>query len=132
MRDLVASELVLGVHDVADGGLGLALAEMAVASGVGFRVAPAEGEPAEGDPPWPATPGCSARRPAASCWRSTRPRPARCSAGWPHTSVPGRVIGTAGGDRLVVEGVVDVALADAVAAWRGRLPDLLGHGTAQG
>jgi hypothetical protein len=49
-----------------------------------------------------------------------------------HTTVPGRVIGTAGGDRLVVEGVVDVTLADAVAAWRGRLPDLLGHGTAQG
>src|SRR5439155_2678095 len=35
---LVAAALVAGVHDVADGGLGLTLAEMAVGSGVGFRV----------------------------------------------------------------------------------------------
>ena len=35
---LVADGLLAGVHDVADGGLGLALAEMAVVSGVGFSV----------------------------------------------------------------------------------------------
>jgi phosphoribosylformylglycinamidine synthase subunit PurL len=41
-------------------------------------------------------------------------------------------VGDAGGDRLTVEGQVDVPLADAVAAWKGRLPELLGHGTTQG
>jgi hypothetical protein len=46
--------------------------------------------------------------------------------------VHGTVIGEAGGDRLTVEGVLDLPLADAVSAWRGRLPDLLGHGTTQG
>ena len=38
MRDLVDDGLVDGVHDVSDGGLGLALAEMAVRSGTGFDV----------------------------------------------------------------------------------------------
>jgi hypothetical protein len=33
-----------------------------------------------------------------------------------------RALGTAGGDRLVVRGLLDVAVADAVAAWRGDLP----------
>ena len=31
-------------------------------------------------------------------------------------------LGTAGGDRLRVRGLVDVALADAVGAWTGALP----------
>jgi phosphoribosylformylglycinamidine synthase len=123
VRGLVDDGLVLGVHDAADGGVGLALAEMAVASGVGFRVAP----PAGADPRWlfaeapgrfvlsidPAAVGEVQRRQGAA-------------------GVHGTVIGEAGGDRLTVEGVVDLALADAVSAWRGRLPELLGHGTTQG
>ena len=36
-----------------------------------------------------------------------------------------RALGTAGGDRLVVRGLVDLALADAVAAWTGDLPGKL-------
>ena len=36
------------------------------------------------------------------------------------------------GDRLVVEGVLDVPLSEVVASWEGRLPEALGHGTAQG
>ena len=34
----MSSGLVAGVHDLSEGGLGVALAEMAVRSGVGFRV----------------------------------------------------------------------------------------------
>jgi len=36
-----------------------------------------------------------------------------------------RVLGTAGGDRIVVDDLVDLDLAVATGAWRGRLPDLL-------
>jgi phosphoribosylformylglycinamidine synthase len=36
-----------------------------------------------------------------------------------------RVLGTAGGDRLVVDGLVDLDLAAATTAWRDRLPSLL-------
>ena len=43
VRELVADGLVAGVHDVADGGLGVALAEMAVRSGVGAHVAGVDG-----------------------------------------------------------------------------------------
>jgi phosphoribosylformylglycinamidine synthase len=38
VRDLVDDGVLAGVHDIADGGLGLALAEMAVRSGVGLEV----------------------------------------------------------------------------------------------
>jgi hypothetical protein len=41
-------------------------------------------------------------------------------------------IGLATGDRLVVKGLVDVALSEARAAWRDRLPAALGAGTTQG
>jgi hypothetical protein len=34
-------------------------------------------------------------------------------------------LGAAGGDRLVVDGLVEVALADAVSAWRLALPSAL-------
>ncbi|HEY5887750.1 MAG TPA: hypothetical protein VIT24_08500, partial [Acidimicrobiales bacterium] len=40
-------------------------------------------------------------------------------------AVPARGLGSAGGDRLVVTGVVDLSLAEATATWRDRLPDAL-------
>ncbi|HEX8804000.1 MAG TPA: phosphoribosylformylglycinamidine synthase subunit PurL, partial [Acidimicrobiales bacterium] len=43
VRALVADALVLAAHDTADGGVGPALAEMAVAGGVGARVEPPPG-----------------------------------------------------------------------------------------
>jgi len=36
-----------------------------------------------------------------------------------------RVLGSAGGDRVVVEGLVDRTVAELTAAWRDRLPSLL-------
>ena len=43
VRGLVADDVVAGVHDVSDGGIGVTLAEMAVRSGVGFVVAGIDG-----------------------------------------------------------------------------------------
>ncbi|MDX6325224.1 MAG: phosphoribosylformylglycinamidine synthase subunit PurL, partial [Nocardioidaceae bacterium] len=43
VRSLVGEAAASGVHDVASGGLGLTLAEMAVRSGVGFRVSGVDG-----------------------------------------------------------------------------------------
>ena len=69
-------------------------------------------------------------------WRSTRPRLGELQRRAAVAGVPAADVGEAGGDRLVVTGAgptaVDVAVADATAAWRGRLPELLGHGTTQG
>jgi hypothetical protein len=41
--------------------------------------------------------------------------------------VPARLLGTAGGDRVVVEGLLDVPVAVAVEAWRAALPGALGE-----
>ena len=35
------------------------------------------------------------------------------------------MLGAAGGDRIVVEGLVDLDLAEASSTWRSRLPDAL-------
>jgi phosphoribosylformylglycinamidine synthase subunit PurL len=128
VRDLVADGLLLGVHDTADGGLGVALAEMAASSGVGATVRVPDGADHRwllGETPGrfvlsvdPAAVGEVHRRHVAA-------------------DVPAALVGDAGGDRLVIEGLagganVDVPVSDVVAAWRGRLPDLLGHGTTQG
>jgi phosphoribosylformylglycinamidine synthase len=130
VRDLVASELALGVHDVGEGGLGLALAEMAVASGVGFRVAPPEGTTAPGHA-W-----LFGESPGRFVLAIDRAAVGEVHRRHVKVGVRARVLGDAGGDRMVVDGLLDglldVPLAEATAAWRGRLPDLLGHGTTQG
>jgi phosphoribosylformylglycinamidine synthase len=36
--------------------------------------------------------------------------------------IPAKELGSGGGTRLVVEGLFDVSVADAVTAWRGALP----------
>ena len=123
-RGLVADGLALGVHDAADGGLGLALAEMAVRSGVGFVARAPAGAHSHrwlfGESPGRFV---LAVDPAALGEVQRRSRRAGEDA---------VVVGDAGGDRIAVEGMLDVALADGVAAWRGHLPELLGHGTTQG
>jgi phosphoribosylformylglycinamidine synthase len=119
VRRLVADGLAAGVHDCSDGGLGLALAEMAVRSGVGFRVAGVDGHLAVFAESPSAAVVCAEPAAAQAVFR------AAAEAG-----VPSAFLGGSGGDRLVVDGVLDVALADAVAAWRRRLPDALG--AAQG
>jgi phosphoribosylformylglycinamidine synthase len=128
VRDLVADGLVMGVHDTADGGFAVALAEMVAASGVGATVRVPEGADHRwlfGESPSrfvlsvdPAAIGEVHRRHVAA-------------------DVPATLLGEAGGDRLAIEGLagganVDLAVADVIAAWQGRLPNLLGHGTTQG
>ena len=126
VRDLVADGLVLAVHDTADG-LGPALAEMAVAGEVGARVA--------------APPDATARwlfgeTPSRFLAAVDPPALAELRRRATAAGVPVATLGEAGGDRLLVDGppavAVDLPLTDVVAAWRGRLPALLGQGTTQG
>jgi phosphoribosylformylglycinamidine (FGAM) synthase-like enzyme len=114
VRGLAVDGLPAGIHDVSDGGLGVCLAEMAVRSGVGFSVA---GVPTH-----------------AELFSESPSRVVVCVAGGVHevleraraADVPAAVLGRAGGDRLVVDGLVDVALDDAVGAWRGAIPAAVG------
>jgi len=123
VRGLVAEGRLQGVRDGSDGGVGLALAEMAVASGVGVEAQPPEGA----DHRW-----LFAESPSqfVLCVDAAElgTVEARCEA----AGVSVTVLGKAGGSRLSIGRLVDVALTDAVATWRGRLPQALAQGTTQG
>jgi phosphoribosylformylglycinamidine synthase len=104
--------VVSGIHDVSGGGLGVALAELAVRSGIGLQVAGI----ADHHELFTEAPSrvvvCTTRR------NELISRAAEAGVGF-------RVLGTAGGRRLVVDGLVDVGVDEVTDAWRGRLPSLL-------
>jgi len=121
VRGLVNDGLVAGAHDVSSGGLAVALAEMAVRSGIGFHAARVADHRALF--------GESAGRVVVCVAPDDGPEViARCDA----AGVPTTRIGVASGNRLIVKGILDVDLDDAADAWRGRLPDALGAGSTQG
>ena len=118
VRELVSERTVGGVHDCSDGGVAVALAEMAFASGIGFTVAPESGVP-----------------PAAWCFSESANRVVVSvdARPLPHVlrrandaGVPVVDLGAAGGDRLIVEGAFDVALDEAAQVWRDAIPAALG------
>ncbi|MDA8075505.1 MAG: AIR synthase related protein, partial [Actinomycetota bacterium] len=104
--------LLDGVHDVSGGGLAVALAEMAVAGGVGVEVRGIEGH-AELFTELP------------SRVLVTTGRPDELLARAHAAGVPAEVLGTAGGDRLVVSGpastLVDLSMAELSEAMAGSL-----------
>ncbi len=104
--------LFSGVHDVSGGGLGVALAEMAVRSGTGFEVSGVDGHA-----------GLFGEAPSVVVVCTDHPDEVATLAG--SAGIDVRVLGRAGGDRIVVDGLVDVTVAEATAAWRDRLPSHL-------
>jgi phosphoribosylformylglycinamidine synthase len=123
VRSLVVDDVVAGVHDAADGGLGLTLAEMAVQSGIGVSVQP----PAGADHRW-----LFAESPSRFVVAADRARVESITSRCAGAGVPVATLGQAGGDRITIGDLVDVPLAVAIDAWKGRLPELLGQGTTQG
>jgi phosphoribosylformylglycinamidine synthase len=118
VADLVRDRAVRGLHDVSDGGLAVALAEMAIAGGVGFRVDLA-------------VPGCTAAEacfaePASVVVVAVDPeRSAEVCGRAAAVGVAARAIGEATGDRLLAIDAFDVALADAAHVWRAAIPNLM-------
>jgi phosphoribosylformylglycinamidine synthase len=115
VRSLVADGTIAGVHDVAEGGLALALAESALAGGVGAIVTGVDGHAALFAE--------SASRVLVSVGGEQLVEVHRRAE---QAGVPARVLGAAGGSRLVVDGLVDVSLAVARERWRRHLPDVFG------
>jgi phosphoribosylformylglycinamidine synthase len=115
---LVRDRSVRGVHDVSDGGLAVAVAEMAIRGEVGARI----------ELPFPdCTPAEACFAEPASvvvCSVAREDTAAVCSQA-AAAGVPARVVGSAGGDRLVVAGALDVPLARAADAWRNAIPDAM-------
>ncbi len=117
VAQLVGDSVVSGVHDVSDGGIGVALAEMAVHSGVGFTV------------PAGRLAGHSAlfgERPSRVLLSVAPDRLAAVESLAATAAVAVSTLGVAGGERLIVDGLLDVDLGVAVEAWRTALPRALG------
>ncbi|MBX7068788.1 MAG: phosphoribosylformylglycinamidine synthase subunit PurL [Microthrixaceae bacterium] len=121
VRTLVVEGLVDGAHDVSSGGIGLALAEMAVRSGVGVN--------------------CARIADHIELFAESAGRAIVCVPADRTQDVIGRAeaagvavtqLGAAMGDRIAVKGLLDVPLVDATDQWRDRLPVALGSGTVQG
>jgi phosphoribosylformylglycinamidine synthase subunit PurL len=118
VRGLVTDGVVDGVHDCSDGGLAVALTEMAIEGECGFEVAIGG---------------------ALECFSESASRVvcavdpvlagqvlSRASA----AGVTATDIGEARGDRLVADGAFNVPLADATRAWRDAIPNALGAAVA--
>ena len=114
VQGMVGDGLAAGIHDVSEGGLGVALAEMAVRSQVGFRVAGIEGHAALFSESASRVVVCAAPEMAQEIVRLAG------AAG-----VPVAFLGGSGGDRLVVDGLLDVGLDEATTAWREAIPKAL-------
>jgi phosphoribosylformylglycinamidine synthase len=92
------------IHDVSEGGLGVALAELAVWSKMGLSIKGIQGH--------------------AELFSESPSRVVVCTQ-MPDTliqeaesvGIPAKVLGTAGGGRLIVEGLIDLELNDMVLSW---------------
>ncbi|MBO0694139.1 MAG: hypothetical protein J2P58_14640, partial [Acidimicrobiaceae bacterium] len=111
---LVNDRVVGGIHDVSEGGFAVALAEMAIASGVGCRVSPPLGA-SDGVPLHRALFG---EGPSLVLVSVDTSRFADLQQRCIDADLPLSDLGTAGGERVVIEGALDLPLADLAAAAR--------------
>ncbi|MEO6988624.1 MAG: phosphoribosylformylglycinamidine synthase subunit PurL [Aquihabitans sp.] len=125
VRNLVNDEQLTGVHDASSGGLGVALAEMAVRTGVGTQV-----------DVMPTNAHLFAELPGLVVISVAADGADGVLASAKAADVPAVVLGTAGGSTFRVAtpdgtALVEVPLDELTATWRDRLPDALGAGTTQ-
>ena len=119
MRALIAEGVATAVHDVSDGGLLVALAEMAMASGIGAEL--------EAAAAYRRMPSGSARiRPATSS-RSVRDAE-RTMARARAAGVPVRQLGLTGGDALTLPGERPILVAKLRERFEGWLPGYMAGG----
>jgi phosphoribosylformylglycinamidine synthase II len=129
LADLAAGGLLAGAHDLADGGLALALVEATLAAGVGATVelpALAAAGPPAGQEALAVLVSESASRVLAAAPPAAAGRLAALAAA---AGVPATRLGVTGGDRLVVPGVLDLPLSRLRDAYEGALPRALGEVT---
>ena len=111
----IAADRVDACHDVSDGGLLVALAEMAMAGGTGMEI----GQPA----------GNGRALARVFLWRGSRPLchrqrlgRRRCIEAAQAAGVPAVLLGYSGGASLVVKGLLSLPLSDIKAAHEAWLP----------
>jgi phosphoribosylformylglycinamidine synthase II len=113
--DLAATTLLAGAHDLSDGGLALALVEAALAAGIGASVTlPAGLAPLE---------ALLGESPSRALEPAVAGQVAELAA---RAGVPAARLGVTGGDRLVVEGVLDLGLDVLRERYEGAIDRALG------
>ncbi len=119
IRTLVGTELIRGVHDLSEGGLGVALAEMAAKSSVGVSIARTPNHQALfGEGP--------SRAVVAVDPESLTDVLTLCE----ERGVPVVRLGLATGNQFKVKDMMDVSLNDLKAAFVNKLPNTFGAGTS--
>lgn len=119
VRRLAADGLLGACHDVSDGGVLVAVAEMAMAGGVGARLAVPPGAP----PPLAWLFGEDQAR-----YVVATAEPARLLAAADAAGVPAAEVGATGGDVLTVDGHGSIPLAELRGAHEGWLPSYMSPG----
>ena len=112
VRGLVADDVLAGIHDVADGGLAVTLAELALRSQIGLSVGGIDSHVE-----------LFSESPSRVVVCTTDEQEVRRRA--EAAGVPVTTLGYAGGGRIQVEGLVDLDLAEATEAWHSAIPRAL-------
>jgi phosphoribosylformylglycinamidine synthase subunit PurL len=115
--ELAAARLLASAHDLADGGLAVALVEAVLAGGVGARV-----ELPAGLPPVAAL---ASETPSRALLAADPAAAGALAVAAGRAGVPAARLGVTGGDRLVVPGLVDLSLERLRDAYEGALPRAL-------
>jgi phosphoribosylformylglycinamidine synthase len=113
VRGLVTDGVVGGVHDVSDGGIAVAIAEMAVRAGIGCTL---------DGPPFASHGALFSEAPSRVVACVTDADVAAVTARASDAGIAVTDLGSAGGDRLVLGRLVDVRLATLRDAWRDAIP----------
>jgi phosphoribosylformylglycinamidine synthase II len=118
LYECARQDLLGSAHDVSEGGLAVALAESAMAGGVGFTVTPPDG----GLPHHVSLFSESASRVVITARSGREADVAQLAA---VQQVPIRRLGLTGGSRLEFADLFDVPLSDAVVVYEGAIPRLM-------
>jgi phosphoribosylformylglycinamidine synthase len=120
-QQLVTGGSLSGVHDVGDGGLAVALGEFVAVSGHGLV---ASGVPDHQR--------LFCESPGRVLVTVSDAGVGVVTAAAEAAGVPVQRLGSIGGDRYIVDDLVDLAAVDLRSSWADRLPNALGQGTVSG
>jgi phosphoribosylformylglycinamidine synthase II len=128
LLDLAARRLLAGTHDLSDGGLAVALVEATLAAGVGATVDLPPVRGAAALPPEHVPLAALTSESASRVLVAAPPEAAEeLEALTAEAGVPLARLGTTGGDRLIVPGLLDLPLSRLRDAYEGALPHALGE-----
>ncbi len=124
VRKLIAASRVTAVHDLSDGGLLVAVAEMALASRIGAKL----DSPPAGIPPHAFWFGEDQARYVLTAKTAEVPKIMAEAAG---DGIPVRVLGTTGGSQLTLPGEDPILVSSLHALFEGWLPTYMAGGAAE-